>query len=89
MSKWLEALIYSCLNNSNFNTKSLDLLDLVFIKAFASTLEDYELLDYLQVNHNNVNSINFINAVNLINEALNQSKVESIKNKELRQYSRI
>ena len=89
MSRWLEALIHSCLNNTNFNIKSLDLLDIVFIKAFASTLEDYELLDYLQVKHNNVNSVNFINAVNLINEALNQSKAAAIKNKELRQYSRI
>ena len=89
MTKWLEGLINSCLYYSSFTDNPIDLLNLVFIKAFGSTLEDTEILDCLKADYNNVNSNNYINAVNLINEALEQSKVESMKNKELRQYSRI
>ena len=83
MVNWLEALIDNCLHHSDLNYIPIDLLNLVFIKAFGSTLDDYELLDCLKADYNNVCSKNYIDAVSLINEALNQCKVDAIKNKEL------
>ena len=89
MANWLEGLIDYSLHYSNLKSNTIDLTSLVFIKAFASILEDTELLDYLKVEGNNVCSNNFLTSVELINETLDQSKEEAKHNKDLRKYYHI
>ena len=89
MIELLDFLVNNCLHMSNMNNKSLELIDLVFIKTYASTLNNSELLDLISLDKTNVNSKNYIIASNLIEEALNQSRIEVKNNSKIRMYGRI
>ena len=89
MIELLDFLVNNCLHMSNMNNKSLELIDLVFIKTYASTLNNSELLDLISLDKTNVNSKNYIIASSLIEEALNQSKIEVKNNSKIRMYGRI
>ncbi len=85
----LENEIYSSLHTKNMNKGPIRLADLVFIKTFASILNDTELLDYIEVDKTYANSNNYLKSVELIEDSLDKARLLSLKNNDLRKYSRI
>ena len=89
MVRWLELLVNDSLYHTDFRKEAINLTSLVFIKAFASSLSDKELIDCIPVEVSSVCNENCATTIALIKEALSQSKIDLEKNKELRKYQRI
>ena len=89
MIELLEDTINNSLHYSNLNNTNNNLIDLLFMKAYASLLNDTELLDLIQLDKTNANSNNYIMLSEMIQDVLDQSKIISRNNPKLRMYGRI
>lgn len=83
---YLESIITTSLHESNMNNQPIDLIDLIFIKAYVLLLNDKELIDCISLDITNANSINYIIRSNIIKEVLKESRNDLENNIKIRKY---
>ena len=83
---YLENVITASLHESSMNNQNIDLIDLIFIKAYAILLNDKELIDCILLDVTNANSMNYIICSNIIKETLKDSRNDLESNSKIRKY---